>query len=65
MFAYLALAGDLGCSLVPTVVGRFLGMFNDNIKIGILASSIFPILLIIGIIINKYIQKDKEEDCLS
>lgn len=60
MFAYLALAGDLGCLLGPTVVGRFSGMFNDNIKVGILVASIFPILLIIGIIINKYIQKDKE-----
>lgn len=65
MFAYLALAGDLGCSLGPTVVGRFSGMFNDNIKVGILAASVFPILLIIGIIINKYVQKDKHKENIS
>ncbi|WP_195990267.1 MFS transporter [Clostridium sp. D53t1_180928_C8] len=59
MFAFLALAGDLGCSAGPTVVGRASGMFNDNLKIGILVASIFPILLIIGIIVNKYIQKNQ------
>lgn len=52
MFAFLALAGDLGCSVGPTVVGRISGIFNNNLKIGILAASIFPILLIIGLIIN-------------
>lgn len=59
MFAFLALAGDLGCSAGPTVVGRISGIFNDNLKIGILVASIFPILLIIGIIINKYIEKQQ------
>lgn len=52
MFAFLALAGDVGCSVGPTVVGRISGMFNNNLKMGILVASIFPILLIIGLIIN-------------
>ncbi|WP_341455879.1 MFS transporter [Clostridium tertium] len=52
LFAFLALAGDIGCSLGPTIVGRLSSIFNDNIKIGILFSSIFPILLIIGIILS-------------
>lgn len=59
MFAFLALAGDVGCSLGPTVVGRISSIFNDNIKIGILYSSIFPILLIIGIIISRMNRKIK------
>ncbi len=59
MFAFLALAGDVGCSLGPTVVGRISSIFNDNIKIGILFSSIFPILLIIGIILSKTNKKIK------
>jgi hypothetical protein len=49
---FLAIAGDVGCSLGPTIVGRLSSIFNDNIKIGILFSSIFPILLIIGIILS-------------
>lgn len=52
MFAFLALAGDVGCSLGPTIVGRVSSVFNDNLKIGIVAASIFPILLIIGLFIN-------------
>ncbi len=49
MFALLALAGDLGCSGGPTVVGIVSGYFGDNLKIGILAAIIFPILLLLGI----------------
>lgn len=49
MFAYLALAGDLGCSSGPTLVGIVSGAYNDNLKIGFLAAIIFPVVLIIGI----------------
>jgi len=47
LFALLALGGDVGCSLGPTTVGIAAGMFNDNIKYGILAAVIFPVLLLI------------------
>jgi len=46
MFALLALAGDLGCSSGPTLVGTVAEAMNDNLKIGILAAIIFPILLV-------------------
>ena len=51
MFALLALAGDVGCSLGPTVVGSVAGMFGDNLKTGILFAVIFPILLFVGILL--------------
>lgn len=57
MFALLALAGDIGCSAGPTVVGRISGMFSSNLKIGILYASIFPILLIAAIIINIFFKR--------
>lgn len=57
MFALLALSGDLGCSLGPGTVGTVSGYFGDNLKIGILAAVIFPVLLLIGIIWNKQIGK--------
>ncbi len=50
MFALLALGGDLGCSLGPSVVGFVSGLLNDNLKIGILAAVFFPISLLLGII---------------
>ena len=45
MFALLALGGDLGCAVGPMVVGMVSSWFEGNMKIGILASIIFPIML--------------------
>lgn len=50
MFALLALAGDVGCSGGPTLVGFVTGLASDDLKKGILAGIIFPILLIVGIV---------------
>ena len=49
MFAFLALAGDLGCMSGPTFVGFVSGAFGDNLKIGIFAAVIFPLLLLAGL----------------
>lgn len=49
MFALLALAGDLGCSGGPTLVGMVSGCFEDNLRMGILAALVFPVLLLLGI----------------
>lgn len=50
MFALLALAGDVGCSGGPTVVGMVSGALGDNLKLGILAGIVFPVLLFTGIL---------------
>ena len=50
MFALLALAGDLGCSGGPTVVGYISSMASDDLKKGILAAVVFPVLLVAGVI---------------
>ena len=47
MYALLALAGDVGCSAGPTLVGFVSGAFGDNLKIGILTASIFPLLILL------------------
>ena len=49
LFALMALAGDLGCSGGPTLVGMVSGALGDDLKRGILAGTIFPILLLIGL----------------
>jgi len=51
MFALLALGGDVGCSGGPTLVGMVSGALGDNLKMGILAGVIFPVLLLMGIIL--------------
>ncbi len=53
MFAFLALAGDLGCSGGPTLVGFVSGLAGDNLKVGILSAIVFPIVLIAGVVINR------------
>ena len=53
MFALLALAGDLGCSGGPTLVGYISSFFSDDLKKGILAAVIFPALLVVGIFLLK------------
>ena len=47
LFAMLALAGDIGCSGGPTLVGFVSGALGDNLRMGILAAILFPVLLLI------------------
>lgn len=47
-FGLLALAGDVGCSGGPTVVGFVASAFSDNLKAGLAAAIIFPAVLILG-----------------
>lgn len=61
MFAFLALAGDLGCSSGPTIVGLLSGVFGDDIKRGLSLGVIFPILLIVGILVLLK-QKNKTQE---
>ena len=47
MFALLALAGDLGCSSGPSLVGFVADNAGGNLKIGILTAIVFPIVLLL------------------
>ena len=49
LFALMALAGDLGCSGGPTLVGMVSSGFGDDLKKGILLAAVFPVLLTVGI----------------
>ena len=57
LFALLALGGDIGCSGGPTLVGLISSHADDNLKAGILAAIIFPILLLGGISLCRKAQK--------
>lgn len=60
MFAFFALAGDLGCAGGPTFVGFISGTFSDNLKIGILAALIFPVLLLLGLFIKGRLERVRD-----
>ncbi len=53
MFALLALAGDLGCSMGPTLVGRVSAAMGDDLKKGILAAVVLPVTLLMTLMWNK------------
>ena len=48
MFAFMALAGDIGCSAGPTLVGFISNAADDNLKMGLITAIVFPILILIG-----------------
>lgn len=51
MFALLAMAGDLGGSIGPGIVGRVTQMAGDNIRSGMTVGLIFPVVLVIGLLL--------------
>ncbi len=51
MFAFLALAGDLGATISPTIVGNVSNMVGGNLKIGLLVATVFPLVLIFSLIL--------------
>lgn len=50
MFALLALAGDLGATVSPAMVGNISNMVGGNLKTGLFAATVFPLILILGLI---------------
>lgn len=61
MFAFLALAGDLGSTVSPAMVGTLSEAVGGKLKTGLLAATIFPFILVFGLIIlnKKFSKKEK------
>ena len=57
MFALLAMAGDIGGSVGPAAVGMITQAANDNMKVGMLSASIFPIVLIMMLLLMRRLNK--------
>jgi fucose permease len=53
MFALLALAGDLGCSGGPTLVGFVSEACGGNMKAGIFAAAIFPVVMTLCLVFGR------------
>lgn len=53
MFALLAMAGDLGGSVGPGIVGFVTQNAGDNLQKGMLAGALFPVVLVISAFIMK------------
>jgi len=59
MFAFLALAGDLGATISPTMVGGIAQIANGDLKAGLLTATVFPLVLIVVLVLLKL----KFSDC--
>ncbi len=57
MFALLALAGDVGGTVGPAVVGNVSQLAGDDLKAGILAGIGFPLTLVICVFIARKLDK--------
>lgn len=53
MFALLALAGDIGCSAGPSVVGFVTDLSNGAMQKGILATVIFPAWMLASLLLTR------------
>ena len=51
MFAFLALAGDLGAAVGPSMVGGIADAVGGNLKTGLLFATLFPSIMIVGLIL--------------
>ena len=60
LFALLAMAGDLGGAFGPSLVGTVTQQAGDNLQTGMLAGSIFPLVLIIALVLlNRKAKENK------
>ena len=50
MFALLALLGDFGCMVGPSIAGSVADAFGGNIKISFAISAVFPVILLVSIL---------------
>lgn len=53
----------LGSAGGPLLVGRISGVFGDDLKVGILAALVFPVLLILGVLAAGKKGKEARQEC--
>ena len=62
MFAFLALAGDLGAMVSPAMVGSISEKAGGNLKTGLLVATVFPVMLVVGLIVLRNVKKKQIRD---
>lgn len=51
LFAFLALAGDLGATISPAMVGKIADAVGGNLQTGLLFATLFPIVMIVILVL--------------
>ena len=63
MFAILALFGDFGCSVGPQLAAVVSEAFDNNLKIGMLACTLFPLVILISTLVYVKFSIRKNKSC--
>jgi len=53
LFAFLALAGDLGATVSPILVGNISEKAGNNLKMGLFVATVFPVVMVVGLMVLK------------
>ena len=61
MFALLALAGDLGCTSGPSLLGFVSSANGDNLRTGVLGACVFPLILICSVLLLRRGKENRNE----
>jgi MFS family permease len=61
LFATLALAGDIGCLVGPTVVGNLSELFGGNFRLSFLCATFFPLMLIAALLYIDHLKKKEAQ----
>ena len=64
MFAFLALAGDIGCTAGPTLVGLVTDSMGGNLQTGLSFGIIFPLILCAGLALFMIINRKNKKSAL-
>ena len=64
LFAMLAMSGDLGGAAGPALVGNISQLFGNNLKAGLLAGGVFPVILIMMILLIPLLTRKNSEKAL-
>lgn len=66
LFAFLALAGDVGCSVGPWLTGQVSSTYlalvphagaSDALRAGLLADTVFPVIMVVGCIAMMFVKR--------
>ena len=60
MFAYLALAGDIGCLVGPTAAGWIAEAFGNDLKVSFLLATVFPVLILLMAYLGNRLPKNSK-----
>lgn len=60
MFAYLALAGDIGCLVGPTAAGWIAEAFGNDLKVSFLLATVFPMLILLMAYLGNRLPKNSK-----